>query len=129
MSSHSLMHSTPIRSQERTYDSRQLIKNFASLSMASATTLLGGTQGISDSRDAEPKLSWRYHKGRTTASEVHVLLRTGLVRKVSIDAADEELYLSLVSGEAAQTLDDGEAATLAWAASHGSVAIIDERKA
>ena len=68
-------------------------------------------------------------KGRMAASEVEALIHIGLVEVVSIGPADEALFLSFVSGDAAATLDDGEAATLAWAAGHGAVAVIDERKA
>lgn len=68
-------------------------------------------------------------KGRRTADEIAALIYIGLVETVTIEHTDEELFLSLISGSAAETLDDGEAATLAWAAGHGAVAVIDERKA
>jgi predicted nucleic acid-binding protein len=41
----------------------------------------------------------------------------------------DELYLDLIGGSAAETLDDGEACTLAHAFHTGNVALIDERKA
>lgn len=67
--------------------------------------------------------------GRLAADEVTGLLHIGLVQVVDLDPQDEELFLSLVAGEAAQTLDDGEAATLVHAHRAGVTAIIDERKA
>lgn len=69
------------------------------------------------------------HKGRRAADEVSALVDAGLIDVVRIDAEDEDLYLSLVSGPASETLDDGEAATLACASSRGAIAVIDERKA
>lgn len=68
-------------------------------------------------------------KGRQCADEVAALIHVGLVEVVQLGVLDEDLYLSLVSGPATQTLDDGEAATLAWAAGHNAIAVIDERKA
>ena len=68
-------------------------------------------------------------KGRGTADSVLDLINAGLVEVVRLESADEPLFLSLVSGGASETLDDGEAATLAWAAGHTGFAVIDERKA
>ena len=51
------------------------------------------------------------------------------MRVVPLAAEDEALFLSLVSGPASETLDDGEAATLACAVRLGACAVIDERKA
>ncbi|OJU40900.1 MAG: hypothetical protein BGN99_14065 [Alphaproteobacteria bacterium 65-37] len=68
-------------------------------------------------------------KGRQAAHEVTGLISMGLTQVVALDAADEALFLSLVSGAASETLDDGEAATLAYAERLGACAVIDERKA
>jgi len=68
-------------------------------------------------------------KGRHAADEVAALLHLGLVQVVDLDPQDEDLFLSLVAGDAAQTLDDGEAATLIYAHRIGTTAFIDERKA
>ena len=51
-------------------------------------------------------------KGRMTAGAVISLIAQGLVGVVRCAEEDEELFLSLVVGAAAETLDDGEAATL-----------------
>ena len=68
-------------------------------------------------------------KGRITAEAVNALVAQGLVGVVCCASEDEELFLSLVVGPAAETLDDGEAATLVYAARSSTVAVIDERKA
>jgi predicted nucleic acid-binding protein len=68
-------------------------------------------------------------KGRQTADEVAALVHIGLVNVVSIPTSQEDLFLSLVAGSAVETLDDGEAATLAYAHEGFASPIIDERKA
>lgn len=68
-------------------------------------------------------------KGRQAADVVAALLHLGLTQVVNLAPQDEDLFLSLVAGDAAQTLDDGEAATLVHAHRVGSAAFIDERKA
>lgn len=68
-------------------------------------------------------------KGRQTAAEVAGLIEVGLVREVSLSSADEAVFLSLVAGPTSLTLDDGEAATIAYALGSETVALIDERKA
>jgi predicted nucleic acid-binding protein len=68
-------------------------------------------------------------KGRKAADAVASLIHMDLVRVIALEAADEPVYLSLVSGAASETLDDGEAATLACAHRLLACALIDERKA
>ena len=68
-------------------------------------------------------------EGRRDADKVMALVQAGLAQIISLEAIDEPLFLSLVSGAASETLDDGEAATLACAARLGACAVIDERKA
>ncbi len=57
------------------------------------------------------------------------LIDSGLVRRVRLGAADAPIYESLIDGSAARTLDDGEAATIAYAHQNACVPLIDERKA
>jgi predicted nucleic acid-binding protein len=52
-----------------------------------------------------------------------------VVEIVELDHSSEECFESLVIGAAVDTLDDGEAATIAYARSTGTVALIDEKKA
>jgi predicted nucleic acid-binding protein len=68
-------------------------------------------------------------KGRRSADEVVALIHMGLSEVVPLVSEDEALFLSLVAGAASQTLDDGEAATLACAVRLGAGVVIDERKA
>jgi predicted nucleic acid-binding protein len=68
-------------------------------------------------------------KGRRTAAALADLIKDGLVEVAELPSGAEETYLNLVAGPVSQTLDDGEAATLALALQVGAVAIIDERKA
>jgi hypothetical protein len=46
-----------------------------------------------------------------------------------LDDLTGSLFESLVIGQGAATLDDGEAATIAYGAEKGAIALIDERKA
>jgi len=68
-------------------------------------------------------------KGRSAAKGLVTLIGAGHVTVVDLPRAAEDVYLSLVAGRASQTLDDGEAATLAIALDLGATALIDERKA
>jgi predicted nucleic acid-binding protein len=67
-------------------------------------------------------------KGRTDADMVEALVKTGRVQTASLSHASEGNFLALVCGRGSATLDDGEAATIAWAVAHGGIPIIDEKK-
>lgn len=81
------------------------------------------------SRIALDELERGRDKGRRTAAALADLIKDGLVEVAELPAEAEETFLNLVAGPVSQTLDDGEAATLALALQIGAVAIIDERKA
>ncbi len=68
-------------------------------------------------------------KGRSAHDSLTPLIAAGYVTVIDLPAEAEDVYLSLVAGRATQTLDDGEAATLALALHLGATALIDERKA
>jgi predicted nucleic acid-binding protein len=68
-------------------------------------------------------------RGRQNAYELNHLVAAGLVEVVSLDETATQHFERLVIGPAAMTLDDGEAATIAYCVAHGGTAIIDERKA
>lgn len=68
-------------------------------------------------------------KGRSSYAGILPLIETGYVTVIDLPEAAEGIYLSLVAGRASQTLDDGEAATLALAHHLAATALIDERKA
>lgn len=66
---------------------------------------------------------------RNDAKMAKKLADDGLLEFVELDDEGERLFAGLVSGSAAETLDDGEAATLAAGAVLGHTVVIDERKA
>jgi len=68
-------------------------------------------------------------KGRQTAGIVADLIARGLVDQVPLSPADEEIFMDLIIGAPGDTLDDGEAATIATALGGPAIAMIDERKA
>jgi len=67
--------------------------------------------------------------GRPDADILKELVSERLVEIVKLDELSEAHFEQLVVGPAAETLDDGEAATIAYAAGAGMTAVIDERKA
>lgn len=68
-------------------------------------------------------------RGYDAFTQVDRLVQIGLVVALNLESQDESLFLELVSGETAETLDDGEAATLALSVRMNAMAAIDERKA
>ena len=68
-------------------------------------------------------------RGRHDAEALNDLVSAGRVHIVQLGNPAIEHFTALVSGPAAQTLDDGEAATIAYALEHSATALIDERKA
>ena len=68
-------------------------------------------------------------RGRLDAALLDELVNVGLIELVALDSSAERHFEQLVIGPAALTLDDGEAATIAYAVSCGGIPIIDERKA
>ena len=67
--------------------------------------------------------------GRKDVDALSALVAAGRVEIVQLGNPGMQHFTGLVSGPAAQTLDDGEAATIAYALEHGATALIDERKA
>jgi predicted nucleic acid-binding protein len=68
-------------------------------------------------------------KGHDDHEQLVRLIAAGLAKRVTLGASALMVYESLIDGSAARTLDDGEAATIAYAYETSSVALIDERKA
>jgi len=69
-------------------------------------------------------------RGRQDSARLRSLINSGLIDMVRIgDDEASSIFESLVIGPAAMTLDDGEAATIAFASAHRHAAVIDERKA
>jgi predicted nucleic acid-binding protein len=67
--------------------------------------------------------------GHKHALSLASLVEAGLVRVVSLGEVGCLHFEELVIGPAVDTLDDGEAATIAYAAEVSGVVVIDERKA
>jgi hypothetical protein len=67
--------------------------------------------------------------GRRDADLLSGLLADQLFELVRLDAAALDHFETLVVGPAIATLDDGEAATIAYSITTGETAAIDERKA
>ncbi|HUN96777.1 MAG TPA: hypothetical protein VMU69_11155 [Bradyrhizobium sp.] len=68
-------------------------------------------------------------RGRRDADFLQELVSGGFISVVALNGTAEAHFERLVVGAAAMTLDDGEAATIAFAVANGGVPIIDERKA
>jgi predicted nucleic acid-binding protein len=63
-------------------------------------------------------------------SEIAALLDSRLLRRVRMDDAARTLFRELTDGDLTAGLDDGEAATIAYAISHAAaIPVIDEKKA
>lgn len=67
--------------------------------------------------------------GRADNIVLHQLLTAGIIEQISLDAAEQEIFAGLVIGPAAETLDDGEAATIALGVMRRMTVAIDESKA
>jgi hypothetical protein len=67
--------------------------------------------------------------GRTTWPILEGLVGSGQIEELSLTDHDEASFYELVAGLGADTLDDGEAATIVCACRIGGTAVIDERKA
>ena len=67
--------------------------------------------------------------GRNDAQLVSQLVGEGLVTVADLGSLKNGDFERLVSGSTAATLDDGEAATIAYASEYRMTALIDERKA
>lgn len=68
-------------------------------------------------------------KGHSDATAVEALAQSGLITVAPLAINAEPVYRSLIEGHASETLDDGEAATIAQANALAGVALIDEKKA
>lgn len=68
-------------------------------------------------------------KGRNDAGKLAELIAGNLIEVVTLGPQGLIHFETLVVGAASETLDDGEAATIAYAAEASAVALIDERKA
>jgi predicted nucleic acid-binding protein len=67
--------------------------------------------------------------GRRDAELIAELVQASLIAIVPLSELQQRHFESLVIGRGIDTLDDGEAATIAYAVESGAIALIDERKA
>jgi predicted nucleic acid-binding protein len=82
---------------------------------------------VTDNACAELKDGAR--KGHDDHERLMRLTDAGLVNLVSLGPSGLSVYESLIDGSNLSTLDDGEAATIAYAHETAGVALLDERKA
>lgn len=68
-------------------------------------------------------------KGRRDADMLATLKTAGLLDVVTLGEVGEGLFEKLIAGPANATLDDGEAATIAYAVEHSLSVVIDDSKA
>ncbi len=69
------------------------------------------------------------HRSRQDWELLNELVASNFVTMAKLDERATQYFEQLVIGSAAATLDDGEAATIAYAVSQRAFAIVDERKA
>jgi predicted nucleic acid-binding protein len=67
-------------------------------------------------------------QGHPHADRLQELAAAGHIEIVALGDTGWQHFEALVVGPAGETLDDGEAATIAYAAERGAVAILDEKK-
>lgn len=80
-------------------------------------------------KNAFNELSAGAHNGHNDAIRLEALVASGAVRFVELGESGNSVYASLVEGIASRTLDDGEAATIAYAHENSAIATIDDKKA
>lgn len=68
-------------------------------------------------------------RGRRDADRLQDLAAAGHVEIVSLGDLGWQYFEGLVAGPAVETIDDGEAATIAYAVEHDATAVLDETKA
>ena len=67
--------------------------------------------------------------GHRCGEKLEALISQGLLELAELGPGDDPVYRSLIEGGFKGTLDDGEAATIAFAVGRDGLALIDERKA
>lgn len=85
--------------------------------------------GFAVTENAVVELASGTRNGHDDERQVGALIEKGLLSFVALSGDALETYGSLIEGNAPNTLDDGEAATIAYAHHSGGLALLDERKA
>lgn len=94
-----------------------------------APTIIGAIPNPIVAVDIIPdELDTGRQRGRPHAERLKELVAAKHIEIVKLSDTGWQYFETLVVGPAEETLDDGEAATIAYAAQRGAVAIIDEKK-
>ena len=95
-----------------------------------AATILGCLAGpLRVPSEVRAKIERGRSRGRHYADKLAELVAGGKAAIIDLGAAGGRCFSTLVVGPAKDTLDDGEAATIAYAVEHGATILIDEKKA
>ena len=108
-------------------DTSTLINLIATESAPAILHALPNRIVVTDAVPGELEIGRR--RGRLDADHFNGLVTAGFVEIVQLGDVAAGYFEELVVGPAVATLDDGEAATIAYAAEHGAIAVLDERKA
>lgn len=108
-------------------DSSVVINLNATGCAAHILAAIGSPVAVADSVVRELEEGGR--NGHGDAAALNALIESGHIRSVSLGSAGYKMYERLIDGSTENTLDDGEAATIACAIELSGVALIDERKA
>lgn len=79
--------------------------------------------------DVAREIGYGETTGRRDVDIFAALVETGRAEIAVLDAPSSDIRDSLAGSRFDKSLDGGEASTIAWAATRGAVALIDERKA
>lgn len=80
-------------------------------------------------REVAEEIEGGRQNGHGNAEALERLIAAGHLTIVELSEQGAAIFEVLTVGDGPSTLDDGEAATIAWAATTGNVAVIDEKKA
>lgn len=96
---------------------------------AAEAILLGLPFRVAMAPDAIAEVTDDRRTGRADHIVLQRLLAAGRIEQIDLDSAEEEILAGLVIGPATETLDDGEAATIALGVTRGMTVAVDESKA
>jgi predicted nucleic acid-binding protein len=92
--------------------------------------IIGGIPGrwiVPANASVELEVGARF--GHDDGKQLDILVAEGVANRIEMGKTVQDIYESLLDGSRGQTLDDGEAATIAVAIEHSAIALLDEKKA
>jgi predicted nucleic acid-binding protein len=93
-----------------------------------AAEIIGSLRGaMFVTENARLELEAGLRNGHSDAEKLRVLIKQGAVQVAHLGMTGLAIYETLIEGAAEQTLDDGEAATIAYACEIKGIAILDEK--